>query len=301
VSAHELASIAFGRSRRGILVPLRVYFDGSGHEGSSSVITVGGFMAESSICEEIEQDWEKVTGGRLFHLKDFGTNHCKLGSRSWTKEEQSTFLKRLAGIVNRSGVYIISASLEVDAFNKTLSDAIHPGEIGPAFSGCAYAAFAFVENVLMREKRERQKVNYVFEKGDREHEISNTFRDLDDRTSTLRNLRGHSFEPKATTLLQAADLVAGIIERCLVNAHSALPNLENGLSRTPLNNFEHYYSDDGVTAAVVSGHDSEHCWVANPPMFQQIDKTAKEFLDKRPAYAKKRAKRTTFTPKKARR
>jgi hypothetical protein len=274
-----------------------VYFDGSG-DVDKPVITVGGFLAESSLCEDIEKDWEAATGGRVFHLKDYGTNHCKLGSRSWTEDERSAFLKRLAGIVNRSGVYIISASLEVDVFNKTLSAAIHPGEIGPAFSGCAYAAFAFVENVLMREKRERQKVNYVFEKGDREHEISNTFLDLDDKTSTLSGLRGHSFEPKATTLLQPADLVAGVVQRCLVRACTALPSLENGRSRTPLNTFDRYYSDDGVTAAVVSGHDSEHCWVANPPMFQQIDKTAKEFLEKRPAYSKKRAKRITFKPTK---
>jgi hypothetical protein len=298
MSARELASIAFGRSRKGILVALRVYFDGSGHEGDHPVITVGGFMAESSICEDIEQDWEKATNGNLFHLKDFGTNRCKLGSRSWNEDERSAFLKRLAGIVNRSGVYIISASLEVDAFNKTLSAAIHPGEIGPAFSGCAYAAFAFVENVLMREERERQKVNYVFEKGDREHEISNTFRDLDDKTSSLSGLRGCAFQPKRLTLLQPADLIAGIVQRCLMRAYTALPSLENGRSRTPFNTFERHYSDDGVTAAVVSGHDSEHCWVANPPMFQQIDKTAKEFLEKRPAYSKKRAKRATFRPKK---
>jgi len=298
VSARELASIAFGRSRKGILVSLRVYYDKSGDENDCPVITVGGFLADSAICEDIERDWELATGGQIFHLKDFGTNHCKLGSRGWNETKRADFLKRLAAIVNRPGCCIVSASLEVAAFNKTLNEVAYANEIGPAFSGCAYAAFAFVETMLINEKRQQQKVNYVFEKGDREHEIMNICADLDDKTSTLSGLRGFSFEPKCTTLLQPADLVAGIVQRCVRSAHIAFPSLDNGLARTRLNIFERYYSSDGVTAALVSGHDLNHCWIVNPSSFKFIDTVAKKFFETHPSHVKKRAKRATFKPKK---
>ncbi len=35
--------------------------------------------------------------------------------------------------------------------------------------------------------------------------------------------------------------------------------------------FEHYYSFDGLTAAVVAGHDEDLCFVANPKMFEVLD------------------------------
>jgi hypothetical protein len=106
VSAREIAGISFGRGRKGLLVALRVYFDGSGKEDDHPVITVGGFMADSTVCEAIEADWEEATKGREFHLKKFGTNKCKLGSRDWDEETRVCFLKRLAGIVNRENCYI---------------------------------------------------------------------------------------------------------------------------------------------------------------------------------------------------
>src|ERR1017187_3363861 len=222
--AREIASIAFGRDRKGVLVSLRVYFDGSGKEDDHPVITVGGFYAEASICEEIEESWEAATGGKLFHLKTFGTGKCELGSREWTETERIDFLKRLASIVNRPECIITSVSLEVVEFNKTLGNLQFPQEIGPAFSACAYAAVAFMETRFMNEGTQRQKVRYVFEKGDREHEIIKVFNDWSEKNSVLSGLRGHGFEPKqTTTLLQPADLIAGVVQRCVLEQYNALP------------------------------------------------------------------------------
>jgi hypothetical protein len=295
VIAREIASISFGRSRKGVLVCQRIYFDGSGKENDHKVITVGGFLAESSVCEAIEADWQKATDGHVFHLKDYGTNKCKLGSLGWTKTEREDFLKKLAAIVNRAGCYIMSATIEVAVFNETLRKAEYPQEIGPAFSGCAGAAIYNAESYLLNENRQRQKVQYVFEKGDREHEISITFAEWDKQNSQLCGMRGHSFEPKSVTLLQPADLIAGIVQRCAVRAYAAFPCLENGLARTRLNNFERYY--DGVTAAVVAGHDSTHCWIVNPKSFAFLDSITKRFFANRPVELNKRRKRATFQPK----
>jgi hypothetical protein len=43
---------------------LRVCLDGAGKEDDHPLITVGGFYADASICEEIERDWEAATGER---------------------------------------------------------------------------------------------------------------------------------------------------------------------------------------------------------------------------------------------
>jgi hypothetical protein len=174
-----------------MLVSLRIYFDGAG-DVDKPVMTVGGFMADCTTCEAIERDWEEATKGHLFHLTDFGTNKCKLGSRGWTETERTSFLKRLANIVNRPNCYILSASIEVALFNEALLKTVHPQEIGPAFSGCAYAAIMNTETILLNERRELQKASYIFEKGDREHEVSITFADWDQTNSRLCGLRGHS-------------------------------------------------------------------------------------------------------------
>ena len=281
-----------------MLVSLRVYFDGAGKEADHPVITVGGFLADSSVCEEIERDWELATGGRVFHLADFGNKHCKLGSRDWDKEKRIDFLKRLAAIVNRPGCYIMSVSIEVAAYNRVLEEAKYPNEIGPAFSGCAYAGILNTELILLNEQRLEQKVHYAFEKGDREHEISLTFSDFDEANSKLSGLRSHGFLPKQTTLLQPADLIAGVVQRCIIKANAAFPCQDNGIARTQLNTFERHYSPDGVTAAVVSGHDRTHCWVANPQSFKFLDGVAKRFFERKPDEVKKRMKRATFKPKK---
>jgi len=296
--AREIASIAFGRDRKGVLVSLRVYFDGSGKEENNPVITVGGFYAEASLCEEIEKSWEAATGGKLFHLKTFGTVKCELGSRGWTETERIDFLKRLASIVNRPGCIITSVSLEVAEFNKTLGNLDFPQEIGPAFSACAYAVVAFMEIRFMNEGTQRQKVHYVFEKGDREHEIIKVFDDWNQKNSVLSGVRGHGFEPKqTTTLLQPADLIAGMVQRCVLSQYRAFPNLDNGLARTRLQTFDRYYSGDGVTAAIVAGHDTNSCWVANAKNFSFLDGVSRNFFQRHPQQLKKRLKRLPFRRK----
>jgi len=301
VSAREIASIAFGRFRKGWLVALRAYFDRAGDEADRPVITVGGFLADSSVCEDIERDWETATGKRTFHLTDFGTKYCALGSGEWTPPERASFLKKLAGIVNRPGCYIVSASLEVAPFNEAIRKIVHPQELGPASSVCAYAAVVSVEVILTKEQREQQKVHYAFEKGDREHEISNVFSDFEEKNSRLSGLRGHSFLPKDTTLLQLADFISGTVQRCLIKAHTALACLDNGLARTQLQTFQRHYSRDGVTAAVVAGHDSDKCWIFNPSNVQFLGNIGKRFFERYPEQLPKRKKRLPYKPKQAKR
>ena len=298
MNVREVVSIAFGRGK-GWLVALRVYLDGAGKEEANPVITVGGFLADSDLCVQIADQWNDATGGRVFHLTDFGTKSCKLGSRDWTQAERTAFLMRLAAIVNQPGVYVVSASLEVAAFNTVLYGAAHPQELGPASSGCAYITVLNVETLLRNEQRQRQEVSYVFEKGDREHEITKTFADWDKKNSELKDMRSHAFLPKKTTLLQPADLVAGMVQRCVLSAFNTHPTvgLDNGLARTRLQTFDRNYSPDGVTAAVVTGHDTTKCWVMNAKSFTFLDKIGKDFFERNPAELRKRLKQAPYKPK----
>lgn len=273
---------------------LRVYFDGAGKDDQHPIITVGGFLAESAICEQIETEWQDATRNRPFHLREFGAPSCKLESSKWTGDDRRAFLNRLAAIVNRPGCYIVSSTVEVAPFREKVKAAVHPNEIGPAFSGCAYSAVAMAEYELIKDGRMNEQMRYVFEKGDRETEITQLFRDLDRNDSQMFGLRGHAFEPKSTTLLQPADLIAGMIQRCLIRAYEPMKCLDNGKAKTPLANFVTHYDD--ATRTLVAGHDEERCVVMNPMNFTALDKISKTFFEVNPDQLPKRKKQLPYKP-----
>jgi hypothetical protein len=294
-----MAGAAFGRERKGIMAFIRVYGDGAGKEKDHPVITIGGFLADETICEEIENDWEIATEGRVFHLADFGTQYCKLGSGNWSETEKVDFLKRLAAIVNREGVQILSASLEVQQYNEMLAESPHAHVNGPAFSACGQVHIMNAEFLLLKDGRRKQKVGFFFEKGDREHEISKMMQDWNDsKTSEYGKLRSHGFYPKEATLLQPADLIAGVIQHCVLAARKDGNVFDNGFSPTPLRNYERYYTRNGVTAAVVSGHDRERCWIINPLTFAVLDRSSTTFFNRNPEVLRKRLKQSPFKPPK---
>jgi hypothetical protein len=246
----------------------------------------------------MEDDWEIATGGKVFHLADFGQKHCMLGSREWGRENQQAFLHRLAAIVNRPGCYLVSASIEIAPYIEFIQQSPNAHVNGPAFSGCSQACIAQTEFLLEKDGRAKDKVHYLFEKGDRQHELAKMVSEWEEsNTSNRLGLRELSFEPKECTLLQPADLVAGIIQRCLIAAHSVLPCLDNGLSRTALHNYERFYSSDGLTATLVNGHDHDHCWIMNQKTFRVLDNISTQVFDSHPELLEKRLKQSPYKPK----
>lgn len=276
---------------------LRVYFDGAGKENDHPLVTVGGFLADSDTCEEMEYEWTEATCGRVFHFTDFGKKSCLLDSKDWKSEERVQFLKELATIVNRPNCYVLSTTIEVNEYNKVVESTPLPEEFGPAFSGCAYVAIFNAEAILLNENRQMQPVHYIFELGDRQHEISAVFADFAQTESKLYGLREHNFLPKTTVLLQPADFVAGVVQRTLMSAYRRLPTLDNGIARTRLRTFDRDYSGDGVTEALVRGHDSKHCWIANGQSFRFLDGVSMRFFAKHPEQLEKRMKRGGYRPK----
>ena len=99
-------------------------------------------FASEEVCIEIERQWLAATGGRIFHLTDYGTPSCKLGSADWKPSERLGFLKRLAGIINRPDVKIVSSSLEASEYSKFLEKTNYEDIWGPAYSGLAMGSVA---------------------------------------------------------------------------------------------------------------------------------------------------------------
>jgi hypothetical protein len=280
---------------------LQAFFDASGKENDDPVLTVAGYFADDKECEAVENDWGTATGGRVFHLADFGTEYCKLGSMGWTKAERVAFLQRLGGIINRPRVFMASASAEVSQYASFLRVASHAHVFGPAYSGLAQICIHMTERALRAHNLFREKVAYAFEKGEREHELAKTLTEYGKPKGGLRKLRSHRFLPKDTTLLQPADLIAGTVQHVLLRAHAAVRCLDNGRVCTSLHNFERYYSKDGVSAAVLAAYDGIMLRiVANKPLFASLDALTEEMSQRNPAILNKRLKQSRNQGKRAR-
>jgi hypothetical protein len=296
VNARELASIAFGHRGHGIILGLSAYFDASGDAESDPVITLGGYAAFDEVCTDmIEPAWEAAVGkGRVFHLTDFGTPYCQLGSGDWPIQERVDFLKRLAAICRCAPkrLWLFGISVEVQQYEAFLKQSPHAQSVwGPAYSGCAQLCFSLVEEVLHRYKLGDRCVAYVFEKGDRQHELNQSFQEYENRNKDLTNKRSIHFLPKQTVLLQSADLIAGKVQEVVVRAFRKLPSLDNGRMITPLGKFDRYYSFDGTTAALFpDGTSSCFCFVANQKLFIDAEGGIRELFRSQPKVLRKRTK-----------
>jgi hypothetical protein len=129
----------------------------------------------------------------------------------------------------------------------------------------------------------REKIAYIFEQGERAHELLKFFLDIEKkRGKAFWGLRSHHFPGKECVLLQASDLIAGSVQKLLLQASEAVKCLDNGEAFTPIHNFEHYYSKDGVTASVLPSVSSKFRSVVNKPVFGRIDSITDEALAKYP-------------------
>jgi hypothetical protein len=272
------------------LVLNKAFFDGAGKE-TGPVLTVGGYFAGDKVCEAIEKDWLDATGGRVFHLADFGTVDCELGSVGWSNDEKVEFLKKLGKIINREGVYIISVSLEVSEYAAFLKVAQYKEIFGPAYSALAQLCTHTTERTLYTENRAMEKVAYTFEKGERQHEVSKAISDYEERNHDVADYRTLSFLPKKTPLLQPADLIAGTVQHVLLGAYSALRCLDNGHLFTRVDNFEHHYSKNGVTAAVIPPYNGRLLrYVVNKPLFANFDLITAHLEERKPEAVHKHMK-----------
>jgi hypothetical protein len=238
----------------------------------------------------------------VFHLCDFGTKKCQLGSREWDRDTRTAFLKRLGQIINREGVSIISASAEMSKYAAFIQAASHAHVFGPAYSGLAQLCAHLTERTLLVENRFREKTAYAFEKGSREHELAKMLVEYEERTGELRDTRSHHFLPKSTTLLQPADLIAGTVQHVLLRAYAAIKCLDNGRVCTSLHNFERYFSGKEATEFIIPPLGSRLLRiVANRSLFGRFDLLTEESLQRKPDILDKRLKQTRNQGKRSRR
>lgn len=94
-------------------------------------------------------------------------------------------------------------------------------------------------------------------------------------------------------LLQASDLIAGSVQKLLLQAVEAVKCLDNGRAFTPIHTFERYYSKDGVTASVLPSASCEWRSVVNKHAFGKLDSVTDDALSKYPGILDGRFKSKT--------
>lgn len=310
-SITDIANTAFGFNRRGDIVLLRIYLDASG-KNESRVLTVGGIVAEDELCKKMEGEWNQALvdagycepDGRpgIFHLADFGTESCKYRTGAWSIEKQRVpLILRLASIANQAANLIISFSIETAPFREFLAASPNKEMYGPEyFSPVALMAFGFVEQAVDEFKHTLNPVAYVFEKGDRQHEINHALAEHESFHPELENLRSITFVPKGLALLQMADLVSGKVYQILHRAHKALGFLDNGQDMARLETFSRYYSHDGTSEALLRdlGSTAVHsCWVLNKKHFEDTDRNLSALFRNNPTLIARRRSQKLWTPK----
>jgi hypothetical protein len=283
-------------------VGIKAYFDCSG-QNDSKILTVGGHLSWDKTCEEIESEWnaalveqgycEPDGGPGVFHLADFGTPFCKYGTEKWDiQTKRIPFLKRLAGVINRKDNQIVSFSVETSRYKEFLESSPNPPIWGPEyFTGCALMTLILVETQLDQVGFSKEYVAYVYENGDRQHEMHKAFEEYVAGHPELEDLRRLAFSPKELPLLQGADLTAGKVNEVLGRAQEKLGFLDNGQRLTPVSNFEKYYSFDGTSEALLKEVAYHQCYVANKSHFQEADRKLVATVRRNPKILERRLKR----------
>jgi hypothetical protein len=282
-SITEIANTLFGYRKSGVLLTLKANFDGSG-KNDSTVLTVGGIVAWDDVCQTTERLWsdallaagycDEQGNAGIFHLAEFGTEHCEYGTGEWNiQNKQIPFTKNLARIVNRVGDIVMSFSVETAQIQEFLDRCAHPEIYGPEmFSAAAMLLFSYIEDTLDKFVTPT-KVGYVFESGDRQHELNHAFQEYIKYHPQLRPLRSLGFVPKGVPMLQAADLVAGKINEVLTYATQSIKTLDNGFLLTPVSHFERFY--EGTSAELMkegAGFGKHDCFVLNKAALLNADR-----------------------------
>jgi len=289
MKVRELANIVFGARGRGIFMILKVYFDGSGKD-TDSVLTVGGYVASDRDCGVIEREWLKATKGRVFRLADFGRRACQLGSYDWGPSKRAAFLDRLARIVTEGKAHIVSLSIEVEPYRSSLETDTSRLIFSTPFSGCAQAVLSIVETLADNAGVNYSDIAYVFEKGEREHEMHFSFDELQKEHPEYQERRSLSFLPKKTTLLQPADLIAGTIQRMLLRVRAKLGTLDNGHELTPLLQLQNDYLPDPIGRIIVHEAAAQSCCIANKSFFAGCNSDFQRVIRQHPYILDKREK-----------
>ena len=283
-SAGELRNLLFGSAVDGVFIvikDIRAYFDASGKE-DTAVLTVGGYVTQSHIADQIENDWnatllefgfqDEAGNPGIFHLNELGNKKCKFGSGDWDIPKRVAFIKKLSGVVNRDMNHIFSVSIETAQYAAYLEKSDYRGLYGPSyFTGAALHMFGLVEHLLQERGIIDFPIAYIFEKGDREHEMHLCFSWHEKANPVLKDKRTITFQPKAPTLLHPTDLIAGQVQEVLTRAHGALKTLDNGMKLTAVHTFEKYFSFDGTTSAILGSKNRHMCLVANKKIFHDVD------------------------------
>jgi hypothetical protein len=157
-----------------------------------------------------------------------------------------------------------------------------------------YLSLQITERMLLKTGKFRERLIYVFEKGEREHEVRQAIADYETRYPKNDSLRSLDFLPKNTTLLQPCDLIAGAVQGTLLAALEKFRSLHIGMASTPVQHFHSCYSRDGIAANVIPPWSGTlQCLVATRSLLYAMDFMTQQAVSKIPRVMAKRLKQHT--------
>jgi hypothetical protein len=184
---------------------------------------VAGYLFEPERCKALEDEWASALG--TVGVSVFHTSDCAYGTGAFagkSKDERSSVYIKLVNAITRHATKGVAVQISSEEF-----DEIKPPGWGDRFGG-AYAAcatFCILEiGSWCRNNSPGENVAYFFEAGQEHSADAHRFMDLVARHALLKDYYryfSHSFIPKGSIPLQAADILAWEVNKANVQARKA--------------------------------------------------------------------------------
>ena len=219
----------------GLIVVFKYAADASGSD-DLPILTVAGWIADDEVWARIEADWATALNGKIpfLHMRTFGTPHCKHGTGSWPKDKREELLRKLSRLLRLRCTKAFGAAVVQAEYRAFMATSKYADVWGSPYSGCAQSALAYVEG-WAHQWGVADKLAYVFEDGDRKHELLHAYDEA--RRTAIKQFgnvgeRSLAFLGKESVALQAADLIAYEFRDVLQRALSQRGNLNAGPDKT---------------------------------------------------------------------
>jgi hypothetical protein len=191
------------------VVNLEAYFDESGSDDGSPVLSVAGYLFEKSKCQEFDLAWKEVLdryGLPFFHMVD-----CAHGNKPFdklSKAECSAVEREMIELIRSHSLLGFATSVVESDYNEIFPD--HK-PYGDAYTYCCWTCLACVHGWIGANIFDG-KVAYFFEAGHKSAAQANAIMNLIFKTEHLRHeyrYAAHAFvDKKRIRPVQGADLLA---------------------------------------------------------------------------------------------
>jgi hypothetical protein len=147
-----------------LVLVLKGYFDESGTHGSSTAISVAGYLSTPEKWLAFEQEWKAAKdayGLEFFHMTDFVARQQQYAT--WNDAVRAERLTNLIGIINRNVIASVGFALPIRDYYSIFSK-IAKRYVGGPYGLAAISCFMDASKAI-RSQHPEARIAYVFERG----------------------------------------------------------------------------------------------------------------------------------------